>query len=58
MLSNVILAGIPYMYIHIYRAGRSDTGAGTSDTPALSEVDLGVGVKCRKSEAEVSQAEV
>ena len=31
------------------RAGRSDTGVGTYDTPTLSEVDLGVGVKCRKS---------
>ena len=30
-------------------AGRSDTGVGTSDTPTLSEVDLGVGVECRKS---------
>ena len=35
--------------IVLYRAGRSDTGVGTSDTPTLSEVDLDVGVECRKS---------
>ena len=29
--------------------GRSDTGVGTSDTPTLSEVDLGVGFVRRKS---------
>ena len=33
----------------IARAGRSDTGVGTSDTPTMLEVDLGVGVECRKS---------
>ena len=40
------------------RAERSDTGVGTSDTPVLSEVDLGAGVKCRKSGVKVSQVEV
>ena len=38
------------------RAGRSDTGVETVDTPPLSEVDLGVGVVCRKSK--VSHVEV